>query len=359
MKYRVLGDTGLQVSVLSYGFWATAGSKGDLQQERGVAAAKSCMRVARAHGVNLFDNAEVYGKPPGEAERVMGEALAQLVAEDPPKWRRSELVITTKLFFGGSGVNEQGLSVKHAREGMAASLRRLQLEYVDLVFCHRPDPLTPTETVVRAMSGLVHAGQATAWGTSEWSAQQITEAVWLARALGLAPPQFEQPQYHMFERERVEREYAPLYQPRYNIGTTVWSPLASGLLTGKYNDAVPEGSRLATKGYTWLARRLKQWRAQGRIEQVRRLAAFAKEALGCSVAQLAVAWCLRNVQVTTVLLGASRPAQLEETLGALDVAQRLTTEHVAVIEEILRNRPQRYEGYGGVGARKLESLSFL
>jgi aryl-alcohol dehydrogenase-like predicted oxidoreductase len=195
MYYRMLGNTGLQVSVLSFGFWATYGSKSDLKDQDGIDVAKACLTVARRAGVNLFDNAEAYGTPGGAAEVVMGEAIAQLAAEEPDLWRRSELVITTKLFFGTrNGVNESGLSRKHVVEGMAASLKRLQLDYVDLVFCHRPDPLTPTETVVRAMTDLIRSGQTTAWGTSEWSAQQITEAYWLAHVHGLEPPQFEQPQ---------------------------------------------------------------------------------------------------------------------------------------------------------------------
>eukprot|EP00466_Bigelowiella_natans_P001912 jgi/Bigna1/89898/estExt_fgenesh1_pg.C_570093 len=194
MAYRMLGNSGLQVSVLAYGFWATFGDKNDLKGDSGVDMAKKCLRAARKGGVNLFDNAEGYGS--GRAERIMGE--------DPALWRRSDILITTKIFWGGRGVNELGLSRKHIVEGLDAACKRLQTEYVDLVFCHRPDPLTPTETVVRAMTDAVRSGKATAWGTSEWSAQQITEAVWIARQYGLEPPMFEQPQYHMFWRERLE-----------------------------------------------------------------------------------------------------------------------------------------------------------
>ncbi len=200
MPHRMLGNTGLQVSVLSYGFWATFGAKDGLLDAEGVAKAKQILKVARAAGVNLFDNAEVYGTPRGHAERIMGEAIAQLTQEDPDSWRRSDYLVTTKIFWGGDGVNEKGLSRKHILEGIDAANERLQVEYVDLVFCHRPDPHTPTETVVRAMTDAVRNGMAMAWGTSEWSAQQITEAFWIARNLGLEPPQFEQPQYNMLHR---------------------------------------------------------------------------------------------------------------------------------------------------------------
>jgi len=321
MAYRMLGNTGLQVSVLSYGFWATFGVKEDIKGDSGVLMAKKCLLAAREGGVNLFDNAEAYGN--GRAERIMGEAIRQLRDENPSLWRRSDIMLTTKIFWGGDGVNERGLSRKHITEGIDAALERLQTPYVDLVFCHRPDPLTPTETVVRAMTDAVRCGKATAWGTSEWSAQQITEAVWIARQYGLEPPQFEQPQYHMFWRERFESEYFPLFQAPYNYGTTTWSPLASGLLTGKYNDKVPHGSRLSQPQYSWLAKRLNEWKEEGKIQKVRELSLIAEEDVGCSVAQLALAWCVKNPNVSTVLLGASKPEQLKENLVAVDVARRL------------------------------------
>ncbi|CAE7480832.1 KCNAB2, partial [Symbiodinium microadriaticum] len=299
--------------------------------------AKSCLRVARDGGVNLFDNAEVYGNPHGEAERIMGEAISQLREEDPQKWRRSDIIITTKIFWGGVGVNEKGLSRKHVMEGLNASLKRLKVDYVDLVFCHRPDPFTPTETVVRAMTDAVRSGKATAWGTSEWSAQQITEAVWIARVHGLEPPQFEQPQYHMFHRERFEEEYHPLFRQPYNIGTTIWSPLASGLLTGKYNDSIPEGSRLSVQGYSWLQDRLKQWHSEGKIDKVKKLSDFAQTKYGCTVGQLALAWCVKNRNVSTVLLGATKPDQLRENLGAIAVAKKITDDDMKEIDQILGN----------------------
>merc|ERR1719203_2561415 len=237
MPMRMMGNTGLQGSVLSYGFWATFGAKNDLKDDAGVAMAKKCLTVARDAGINFFDNAEVYGTPHGAAEEVMGQAIEELRKESPDKWRRSDILISTKIFWGGSGVNEKGLSRKHVNEGVDAAIKRLRVTYVDLVFCHRPDPFTPTETVVRAMTDVVRSGRAHSWGTSEWSAQQITEAYWIAQTRGLEPPMFEQPQYNMFCRDRFEVEYYPLFRQPYNIGTTTWSPLASGLLTGKYRVA--------------------------------------------------------------------------------------------------------------------------
>lgn len=356
MYYRMLGNTGLQVSVLSYGFWATFGVKQGLTEAQGVTAAKEILHAARTAGINLFDNAETYGNPQGEAETIMGEAIAQLATEHPELWRRSEILITTKIFWGGSGVNEMGLSRKHVREGLQASLERLQLDYVDLLFCHRPDPHTPTETVVRAMSDMVRAGAATAWGTSEWSAQQITEAFWIARVHGLEPPQFEQPQYSLIHRQRPEQEYAPLYAQPYSLGLTTWSPLASGLLTGKYNDGIPDGSRLAQPGYEFLADLLEHHRSIGTLDKVRTLTEWARTELDCSVAQLALAWAARNPHVSTVLLGATKVHQIEENLGALTVLEALTDDHMAHIDEIMANRPAPYEGWGGTGRRALRTL---
>lgn len=276
----------------------------------------------------------------------MGIALKELALEDPVKWRRSDLIITTKLFWCGKGVNEKGLSKKHVDEGIDGSLERLQLPYVDLLFCHRPDPLTPTETVVRAMTDVVRSGKAKAWGTSEWSAQQYTEAVWIARSLGLEPPAFEQPQYNMFVRARFETEYHPLFNHGYNMGTTIWSPLCSGLLTGKYNDGIPAGSRADTPNYAWLRDRLQKWRDEGKIEQVKKLTEYAEGKLGCSVGQLAIAWCVKNKNVSTVLLGATKPEQLDENFGAINVARKLTEDDLKAIEAILANKPEPYSGYG-------------
>jgi len=356
MYYRMMGNTGLQVSVLSYGFWATYGVKEDLVGEEGVQTAKELLGIARGAGVNCFDHAEAYGVPAGEAERIFGIALNQLREEDPELWRRSELVITTKIFWGGDGVNEKGLSRKHIIEGLDASLERLQLDYVDMVFCHRPDPHTPTQTVVRAMTDIVRSGAAMSWGTSEWSAQQITEAFWMAKSEGLEPPQFEQPQYNMLHRDRFEEEYFPLFNSPYSIGTTIWSPLRSGILTGKYNDGIPDGSRATVGIYGWMKDELDERREKGEFETVRKLSEFASSELDCSMAQMALAWCLKNKNVSTILLGATNSRQLEENLGCIDVAKRMTEDHMAAIDEILGNKPDSWMGPGGSGTRDLKTL---
>lgn len=331
-------------SVLGLGFWATFGVKVGLLDKEGIETAKKIMTIARKGGVNLFDNAEVYGNPKGEAERIFGEAYSDLLAEDPELWRRSDVLITTKLFWGGDGKNENGLSRKHIMEGMEASLKRLKLDYVDLVFCHRPDSATATEMVVRAMSDLVRNGKAMAWGTSEWSAQQITEAYWIARELGLEPPTIEQPQYHMFHRERFEKEYFPMFKQPYNMATTIWSPLASGLLTGKYNDGIPEGSRVSQKGYEWLQSILEEWKESGKLDRVKALSDYAKKNLDCSTSQLAIAWCIKNKNVSTVLLGATKVEQIEDNLKSIQVAEKLTDKNMEEIDEILGNKPDTYWG---------------
>lgn len=353
MYFRTLGNSGMTASVLSFGFWATFGVKDGMHEREGIDAAKELMKVARDGGVNLFDNAEAYGNPTGEAERIFGVAYSELAKEDPELWRRSDVLITTKLFWGGKGYNEGGLSRKHLKEGMDASLARLQLDYVDLLFCHRPDSRTSTDSIVRAMSELVRSGKAMAWGTSEWSAQQITEAFWIAREGGLEPPQVEQPQYNMFHRDRFETEYFPMFKDPYNLGTTIWSPLASGLLTGKYNDGIPEGSRLTQKGYEWLHGKLDEWKNSGKLDKLGKLAKFAQAELDCNISQLALAWCLKNENVTTVLLGATKVEQLEDNLKCIQVAEKLTNEHMETIEGILGNTPPSFWGQFD---RKLEKL---
>jgi len=323
MEYRFLGSSGLKVSALSLGAWVTYGS------QVGEDVAYGCMTAAYEHGVNFFDNAEAYAA--GEAEVVMGNVIRRA------GWKRSDLVISTKIFWGGSGPNDLGLSRKHIIEGVDASLARLQLDYVDLVFCHRPDPDTPIEETVRAMNWLIDKGRAFYWGTSEWSAAEITAAAQIAKREHLIGPQMEQPQYNMFHRERVEREYAHLYQD-IGLGTTVWSPLASGLLTGKYDDGPPPDTRASLQGMEWLRELLVGEAATENREKARRLKAIADD-LGCTRAQLALAWCLKNPQVSSVITGASRADQVRENMTALEVVTQLTPDVMERIEEILANKP--------------------
>jgi voltage-dependent potassium channel beta subunit len=324
MEYRYLGNSGLQVSVLSYGAWVTFGSQLD---EDG---ARRLMKMAFDAGVNFFDNAEVYAD--GEAERLMGAALAKL------GWKRSEFLVSTKIFWGGEGANQRGLSRKHIVEGTDAALGRLRLDYVDLIFCHRADLHTPVEETVRAMNHVIDQGKALYWGTSEWPAERILEAHHVARRERLVAPLMEQPQYNMFHRDRFEREYAPLYE-RIGLGTTIWSPLASGLLTGKYSAGIPKKSRSTLSGYEWLRSRFEGEEAASHIAKIEKLAAVADD-LGCTIAQLAIAWCVANPNVSTAILGASRPEQLEENLGAMDVVSGLIPGVMERIEEILDNSPQ-------------------
>jgi voltage-dependent potassium channel beta subunit len=320
MNYRRLGKAGLQVSELSLGAWVTYG--GQVGQD----VAERCMAEAWEHGVNFFDNAEGYAE--GNAEIVMGNAFKKL------GWKREEFVVSTKIFWGGRGPNRTGLSHKHVIEGVNSALRRLQVEYVDLCFCHRPDPETPIEETVRAMDILVKQGKVFYWGTSEWSAAEIAFAYAVAKDNHLTPPSMEQPQYNMLVRERFEKEYASLYRD-LGYGTTIWSPLASGILTGKYNDGIPEDSRANLKGYEWLRDALI---TPERIEKVRQLKPIADE-LGCTQAQMALAWCLTNPDVSTVITGASRPEQVRENMKALDVLPLLTDEVLDRIEGVLANRP--------------------
>lgn len=329
MEYRHLGKSGLEVSALSLGAWVTYG--GQVGEE----LALSCMVAGYEAGINFFDNAEAYAN--GNAEIVMGNVLKKT------GWKRSELVISTKIFWGGSKPNNSGLSRKHIIEGTRASLSRLQLDYVDLIFCHRPDIFTPIEETVRAMNYLINQGLAFYWGTSEWNASQITEAYAVAQREHLIAPTMEQPQYHMFHRERVEAEYAHLYK-EFGLGTTIWSPLASGLLTGKYNQGIPDGSRLSLPDYGWLRKMLEQEETRRNLEKVPQLNNIAIE-LECSMAQLALAWCLKNQNVSTVITGASRPEQVVENMKALDVAAKLTPGIMEKIEDILQNKPPKPSTY--------------
>jgi voltage-dependent potassium channel beta subunit len=287
------------------------------------------MKAAYDAGANFFDNAEAYAR--GRAEIMMGNIIKKA------GWRRSDLIVSTKIFWGGKGVNERGLSRKHIVEGTNASLARLQTDYVDLIFCHRPDVEAPIEETVWAMNQVLSQGKALYWGTSEWSARQVTEASHIARREHLLPPAMEQPQYNMFHRERVEKEYACLYRS-FGLGTTVWSPLAGGLLTGKYNDGIPQGSRGTLTGYEWLRERYEGPEAESRIKKVRQLKLLADD-LGATLAQLALAWCLKNPFVSSVITGASRPEQVVENMKAMDVVDKLTPEIMDRVEGILGNKP--------------------
>jgi voltage-dependent potassium channel beta subunit len=323
MEYRYLGKSGLQVSALSFGAWVTFG------QQIGEDTALESMEAAYQAGVNFFDNAEVYAN--GKAETVMGNVIKKA------GWKRSDLIISTKVFWGGDGPNDTGLSRKHIVEGTRASLARLQMDYVDLIFCHRPDIYTPIEETVRAMNFIIDQGLAFYWGTSEWSAEDIMQAYGIARQEHLIPPLMEQPQYNMMHRERVEKEYARLYE-EIGLGTTIWSPLASGLLTGKYNKGIPEGTRVSLSGYEWLRERFEDEETQKQLTHVRELTQVA-EKLGCSMAQLAIAWCLKNPNVSTVITGASRASQVVENMKSLEFVDKLDKEVMEKIEGILENKP--------------------
>ncbi len=323
MEYRQLGKSGLKVSALSFGSWVTFGKQVDVD------LATAEMKAALDHGVNFFDNAEAYEH--GESEVVMGKAIRKLGLA------RKDYVVSTKIFWGGRGPNDQGLSRKHIVEGVRAALDRLQLEYVDLVFCHRPDTETPIEETVRAMSHVIDRGWALYWGTSEWSAEQYRQAWETALRLGLTPPTMEQPEYNMFHRERVEVEYAPLYRD-CGMGTTIWSPLASGVLTGKYGQGIKDG-RLTLPGYEWLRKRYESEDGRHRIETVEKLRPVASD-LGCTLAQLALAWTLKNPNVSTVITGASREEQVKENMKALDVVPKLDASVMERIDKILGNKPK-------------------
>ncbi|MGB2954919.1 MAG: aldo/keto reductase [Anaerolineales bacterium] len=324
MKYRYLGNSGLQVSALSFGSWVTFGSQVDIDK------AVELMTIAYDAGVNFFDNAEVYSN--GLAETIMGEAIKKT------GWKQKDLVLSTKIFWGGEGLNERGLSRKHIIEGLDGSLARMGVEYVDLIFAHRPDIHTPIEETVRAFNHVINQGKAFYWGTSEWSAQQIMQAYAIARQEHLIPPLMEQSQYNMFHRDRIEKEYHRLYT-EIGLGTTIWSPLASGLLTGKYNQGIPKNSRANLEGYEWLRTRFTDEKAKDQIEKVIKLASVA-EIIGCTTAQLAIAWCLLNPNVSTVITGASKASQVKDNMKAIDIVDKLTTEVVETIEEILDNKPE-------------------
>lgn len=315
MDYRRLGSSGLKVSELSFGSWVTFNTQLDTD------LAGNCMEAAWDAGVNFFDNAEAYDA--GKSETIMGEVFAQV------EWPRHQFVVSTKFFFGiHDGPNtRETLNRKYLGQAIEGSLERLGLDFVDIAYCHRCDPETPMEEIVWAMHDMVERGQATYWGTSMWTAVELREAHAVADRLGLRKPVTEQSEYSMLRRRMVEEEYAPLYE-EIGLGNTIWSPLASGLLTGKYLDGVPEDSRLALAGYDWLSEALQ---LEENMAKVRNLVPIADD-LGCSMAQLAIAWCLKNPHVSTVITGASRPSQVTENMAALEVVEKLDDPVMARIE---------------------------
>lgn len=323
MTYRRLGASGLKISALSFGAWVTFG------KQIVDPVARDLMHTAYAAGVNFFDNAETYAD--GQAEIVMGDVLKK------SGWPRDTFLVSSKVFFGATreGPNQTGLSRKHVIEACHDALRRLQVDYLDLYYCHRPDPDVPVEETARAMHDLITQGKVLYWGTSEWSAANLAAAFAVCDRLNLHRPVVEQPQYNLFHRHRVEREYAPFYRSP-GLGTTVWSPLATGLLTGKYNDGVPADSRLNSPGMEWLRDRLTaDPQFKDKLNAVQKLAALAGE-LGTTLPRLALAWCLKNPHVSSVILGASRVEQLRENLGALAVVDQLTTDVMKRIDTLTR-----------------------
>lgn len=319
-----MGNTGLKLSVLSYGSWVTFSRQVDDK------ASDRLMGLAYDNGINFFDNAEAYEG--GRSEEMMGRVLSA------KNWDRTSYCISSKVFFGLHGKdnkpNQNGLSRKHIMEACHAALRRMQTEYLDLYYCHRPDPETPMEEIVRTMNILIEQGKVFYWGTSEWSADEILEAHKVAKELGLIPPAVEQPQYNLFERTKMEQDYLPVFK-NHGMGTTIWSPLASGLLTGKYNDGIPEGSRLALENYAWLKDRMMQ---DDKLERVKKLSKVAAD-MGTSLATLSIAWCIHNPNVTTAILGATREAQLMENLDALNVYAQLTPAIMQEIDGIMGTKP--------------------
>jgi len=330
MEYRRLGKAGLKVSALSLGSWVTFGKQVDMSD------AKILLKTAYDAGINFFDNAEGYEA--GESEKIMGDAINALGLP------RDTFAVSSKVFWGGNKQMQIGLSAKHVRDACDAALIRLKVDYLDLYFCHRPDIDTPIEETVRAMHNLIEQGKVVYWGTSEWSAQQITEAHAVARVYNLTPPTMEQPQYNLLHRDKVDSEFLPLYE-NFGMGTTIWSPLASGMLTGKYNEGVPDDSRLALPGYEWLRDLWISEDGKQKLEKVRLLTALAKE-IGVSITHLSLAWCLKNPNVSTVILGASRLSQLEDNLQAIDVLEKLTAEVMEKIETIVANKPAEPERFG-------------
>jgi voltage-dependent potassium channel beta subunit len=324
MEYRYMGKTGLQLSVLSFGSWVT------FHKQIEDNTADELMGMAYDAGINFFDNAEVYAL--GKSEEMMGRVLKQ------KNWERSSYVVSSKVFFGWRGKNnkpnQHGLSRKHIVEACHEALQRLQVDYLDLYFCHRPDKNVPIEEVVFTMNTLIQQGKILYWGTSEWSGVEIMQAHAVAEKYRLIGPAMEQPQYNLFERQKMENEYLQIFKNQ-GLGTTIWSPLAAGLLTGKYNNGIPEGSRLGLEGFGWLKDR---WMAEEKIQKVRVLGELASD-LGVGIAPLSIAWCVKNPHVTTAILGATSKEQLTSNLQALEVLPKLTPEVMEKIDTIMQTKP--------------------
>lgn len=320
MEYRRLGNSGLQVSALSFGSWVTFGSQIDYKNS------ENLMKLAYDNGVNFFDNAEVYAS--GKSEEVMGKILNKM------GWNRSSYVVSSKVFWGGDGPNLKGLMRKHVVEACHAALKRLQVDYLDLFFCHRPDVNTPIAETVWTMHNLIQQGKILYWGTSEWTAQQITEAHLVAEKYNLIGPTMEQPQYNLLHREKMENEFLPLFK-NFGLGTTIWSPLASGVLTGKYLNGIPKGSRMEIESLSWIKERVWTDENKNKVQKLKDLS----DGLGVSLTNLSIAWCLKNENVSTVILGATKESQLKENLKSIDVQAVLTSDILEKIEEIVKNKP--------------------
>ncbi|MEE2877324.1 MAG: aldo/keto reductase [Candidatus Neomarinimicrobiota bacterium] len=326
MNYRRLGRSGLKLSELSYGSWVTFSFQLDVD------ASTECMKTAYDAGVNFFDNAEVYAN--GESELIMGKVLNKM------GWLRDSYCVSSKVFWGGDKPTQRGLSRKHIHDACHAALERLQVDYLDLFFCHRPDRQTPIEETVRAMDVLVKQGKVLYWGTSEWSADEIRAAYGIAKQHNLEPPTMEQPQYNLFERDKLEGEYLRLFQDE-GLGTTIWSPLASGILTGKYGDGIPSGSRMELPEFDFLRNRLESEVGREMVEKTKKLASLSSE-IGISLVHLGLAWCLKNPNVSTVILGASNVDQLKDNLEAAETVDRLTPEMMEKIEAIVQSKPEAW-----------------
>lgn len=324
MEYRRMGKAGLQLSVLSYGSWVTFHKQLDEKK------ADELMGIAYDHGVNFFDNAEVYSR--GESEKLMGKVLKS------KKWDRTSYTVSSKVFWGWHGPDnkptQKGLSRKHITEACHEALQRMQLDYLDLYFCHRPDKNVPMEEVVWTMNILIQQGKVLYWGTSEWSAQEITEAHMVAEKYRLIGPAMEQPEYNLFHRQKMEGDYLKIFRD-IGMGTTIWSPLASGLLTGKYIDGIPEDSRISMPGFEWLKERVM---VQEKLEKVKKLKTVADK-LGTNLATLSITWCIKNPHVTTAILGATKKEQLLQNLEALELYHKLNDEVIKEIEGIMGTKP--------------------